>query len=59
MKVKIKGISELESAKYVFDNSGNLIGVASTWIRNAEYAKYIRWRWSRRYSIDLINKLKC
>lgn len=27
MKVKIKGISELESAKYVFDNSGNLIGV--------------------------------
>lgn len=27
MKVKIKGISDLESAKYVFDNSGNLIGV--------------------------------
>lgn len=27
MKVKIKGISELEDAKYVFDNSGNLIGV--------------------------------
>lgn len=27
MKVKIKGISVLESAKYVFDNSGNLIGV--------------------------------
>lgn len=27
MKVKIKGISELERAKYVFDNSGNLIGV--------------------------------
>lgn len=27
MKVKIKGFSELESAKYAFDNSGNLIGV--------------------------------
>ncbi len=27
MKVKIKGISELVSAKYSFDNSGNLIGV--------------------------------
>lgn len=27
MKVKIKGISELESAKYAFDNSDNLIGV--------------------------------
>lgn len=25
MKVKIKGISELESAKYAFDNGGNLI----------------------------------
>ncbi len=28
MKVKIKGISELVSAKYTFDNSGNLIGVS-------------------------------
>ncbi len=28
MKVKIKGISELASAKYTFDNSGNLIGVS-------------------------------
>lgn len=27
MKVKIKGFSKLESAKYAFDNSGNLIGV--------------------------------
>ncbi|MDE5962711.1 MAG: hypothetical protein K2G58_01530 [Alistipes sp.] len=27
MKVKIKGFNDLESAKYVFDNSGNLIGV--------------------------------
>lgn len=27
MKVKIKGFCALESAKYVFDNSGNLIGV--------------------------------
>lgn len=27
MRVKIKGINVLESAKYVFDSSGNLIGV--------------------------------
>lgn len=27
MKVKIKGINVLESARYVFDSSGNLIGV--------------------------------
>lgn len=27
MRVKIKGINVLESAKYVFDSNGNLIGV--------------------------------
>jgi len=27
MKVKIKGFKKLERAKYVFDNSGNLVGV--------------------------------
>ena len=27
MKVKIKGFKVLESAKYVFDSSGNLVGV--------------------------------
>lgn len=59
MKVKIKGISELERAKYVFDNSGNLVGVRLDVDSERGIRKYTRWRWSRRYSIDLMNKLKC